>query len=104
MSDGESSSLRPGTGDFSLLVGVEGGADLVDLGAMDADGLVENLGGDVELVGPVGHVRRDFRVNLVRIVGGLGVFFMGSVGLVGFRLLLVFYGLVFGHARASCTD
>jgi hypothetical protein len=34
----------------------EGGADLVDVGAVDANGLVEDLAGDVELFRPVGDV------------------------------------------------
>jgi hypothetical protein len=38
---------------------------------------VEDLGGDVELVGPVGHVGGDFGVDLVGVVGALGVFFVG---------------------------
>jgi len=82
---------------------VKGGADLVDFGAVGADGFVEDLGGDVELVGPVGHVGGDFGVDLVGVVGALGVFFVGCVGFVGFGLLLVFCGLVFGHCGASCT-
>jgi hypothetical protein len=70
-------------------VGVEGGADLVDLGAVDADGFVEDLGGDAELVGPVGHVGGDLGVDLVGVVGALGGFFVGGVGLVGFGCVVV---------------
>jgi hypothetical protein len=79
-------------------VGVEGGADLVDLGAVDADGLVEDLGGDVELVRPVSHVGGDFGVDLFGVVGAGGVVFVGAVGLVGFGLVVVL-----GHGEASCT-
>ena len=78
------------------LVGVEGGADFVDLGAVDADGLVEGLGGDVELVGPVGHVGGDLGVDLLGVVGACGVFFVRGVGLVGFRCVVVL-----GHCCSS---
>lgn len=47
---------------------VEGGADLFDVGAVDADGFVELFAGDVELFGPVGDVRRHFRIDLFGIV------------------------------------
>ena len=84
-------------------MGVEGGADLFYLGAVDADGFVEDLGGDVELVGPVGHVGGDFGVDIVGVVGALGVVFVGGVGFGFFGLLFVLYGIVFGHGGASCT-
>ena len=42
-----------GSGGF---VGMEGGADLVDVGSVGADGLVEGVSGDAELFGPVGDV------------------------------------------------
>jgi len=79
-------------------VGMEGGADLVDLGAVDADGFVEDLGGDVELVGPIGHVGGDLGVDLFGVVGAGGVFFVGGVGFVGFGCVVVL-----GHREASCT-
>ena len=85
-------------------MGVEGGADLVDFGAVDADGFVEDLGGDVELVGPVGHVGGDLGVDLVEVVGSLGVVFVGGVGRGFLGLLFVLYGIMFGHRGASCTD
>ena len=87
----------------SGLVGVEGGADLVDLGAVDADGFVEDLGGDVELVGPVGHVGGNLGVDLVGVVRSLGVVFVGGVGRWFLGLLFVFDRIVFGHRGASCT-
>jgi hypothetical protein len=62
----------------------EGGADLVDVGAVDADGLVEGLAGDVELFGPVGDVGGDFGVDLFGIAGAFGVVFVEGVELVGF--------------------
>ena len=74
----------------SGLVGVEGGADLVDLGAVDADGFVEDLGGDVELVGPIGHVGGDLGVDLFGVVGAGGVVFVGGVGRWFLGLLFVF--------------
>jgi hypothetical protein len=74
-------------------VGVEGGADFVDVGAVDADGFVEDLGGDAELVGPVGHVGGDLGIDVVGVVGTFGVLFVGGVGLVGFGCVVVL-----GHA------
>ena len=48
---------------------VEGGADLVDVGSVDADGFVELFAGDVELFGPVGDVGCHFGVDLFGVVG-----------------------------------
>jgi len=79
-------------------VGVEGGSDLVDLGSVNADGFVEDLGGDAELVGPVGHVGGDLGVDLVRVVRSLGVLFVGGVWFVCFGCFVVL-----GHGWASCT-
>jgi len=76
-------------------------ADFLDVGAVGADGLVELLAGDVELFGPIGDVGGEFGVDLVGIVRALGVVFMRCVGSVLFRLLLVFVGLIFGHAGTS---
>ncbi len=42
-------------GEADLMM-LEGGADFFDRGAMDADGFVEDLSGDLELVGPVTDV------------------------------------------------
>jgi hypothetical protein len=61
----------------------EGGADLVDVGAVGADGFVEGLTGDVELFGPVGDVGGDFGVDLFRVAGALGVVFVDGVEFVG---------------------
>jgi len=85
---------RPGGGG---LVGMEGGADLVDLGAVDADGFVKDLGGDAELVGPVGHVGGDLGVDDVGVVRSLGVVFVGGVGFDFLGLLFVLYGIMLGH-------
>src|ERR1017187_2148477 len=71
----------------------EGGADLVDVGAMGADGFVEGLAGDVELLGPVGDVGGDFGVDLFRVAGALGVVFVDGVELMGFGGVVVL-----GHA------
>ena len=51
----------------SLSVVGEGGADLVDVGAVGADGFVEGLAGDVEFFGPVGDVGGDFGLDLVGV-------------------------------------
>jgi len=77
----------------SLSVVGEGGADLVDVGTVDADGFVEDLAGDVELFGPVGDVGGDFRVDLLGVAGALAVLFVGGVGLVGLGCVVVL-----GHA------
>ena len=74
----------------------EGGADLVDVGAVGADGFVEDLAGDVELPGPVGDVGGDFGVDLFWIAGALGVVFVGGVEFVGLGGVVVF-----GHAGSS---
>ena len=42
----------------------EGGAEFDDVGAVGADGLVEEVSGDVELLGPIGDVGGDFGVDL----------------------------------------
>ena len=47
----------------------EGGADLDDVGAVGADGLVEDVAGDVELLGPVGDVGGDLGIDL-GVAGG----------------------------------
>ena len=52
---------------------VERGADLVDVGAVGADGFVELLAGDLELRGPVGDVGGHFGVDLLGVVGALDV-------------------------------
>jgi len=52
---------------------VEGGADLFDVGSVDADGFVELFAGDVELVGPVGDIGCHFGVDLFGVVGRLNV-------------------------------
>ena len=78
--------------------GREGGADLVDLGTVDADGFVEDLGSDAELVGPVGHVGGDLRVDLLGVMGAGGVVFVCGVGFVDFGCVVVL-----GHREASCT-
>jgi len=54
-------------------VGVEGGADLFDVGAVDADKLVEPCAVDAELVRPVGDVGGHFWVDLFGVVGGFDV-------------------------------
>ena len=47
----------------------DGGADFVDVGAVDADGFVEDLAGDVEFLGPVGDVGGGFGVISLRLLG-----------------------------------
>ena len=61
------------SGVSSGVVGVECGAHLVDAGAVGADGFVELLAGDAELVGPVGDVGCHFRVDLFGVVGAFDV-------------------------------
>jgi hypothetical protein len=67
------------------LFGVEGGADLLDVSAVGADGFVELVAGDVELFGPEGDVGGHFGVDLFGIVGALGVFFVKGVGFVAYE-------------------
>ena len=54
-------------------VGVEGGSDLVDVGAVGTDGFVELLAGDAELVGPVGDVGCHFGIDDLGVVGAFDV-------------------------------
>ena len=54
-------------------VGVEGGTDLVDVSAVGADGFVELLAGDAELVGPVGDVGCHFGIDDFGVVGAFDV-------------------------------
>jgi hypothetical protein len=55
------------SGDFVVL---EGGSDLVDVGAVDAHGFTELVAGDVELFGPVADVGGHFGVDDFGVVGG----------------------------------
>jgi hypothetical protein len=80
---------------------VEGGADLFDVGSVGADGFVELVAGDLELVSPVGDVGGHFGVDLFRIVGAFeGVVFVEGVGFV--TLAGLFFGIaMFGDGIAS---
>ena len=49
----------------------ERGAKGGDVDAVGADGLVEEVAGDVELLGPVGDVGGDFGLDLVGVHGNL---------------------------------
>ena len=73
---------------------VERGADLVDVGAVGADGLMQRIAGDTKLLRPVGDIRGQLGVDLLGIVRSLGVFLVRGVRGVLFRDLLV---LVFGQ-------
>jgi hypothetical protein len=71
-------------------VGVEGGADLVDVGAVTADELVELVACDAERFGPVGDVGSHFGVDLLGVVRALGgVVFFEGVGFVDFGIVAV---------------
>jgi hypothetical protein len=77
---------------------VEGGTDLFDVGAVDADGFVELVAGDVELFGPVMDVGRHLGVDLFRVMGaglGFGVLGVGGAefGFLDF-FVLVRFGVV----------
>jgi hypothetical protein len=47
----------------------KGGADLVDVGAVDADGFMELRAGDAKLLRPVGDVGRHLGIDLFGVVG-----------------------------------
>lgn len=68
---------------------MEGGADFFDVGSMRADGFVELIAGDAELLRPVGDVRRHLGVDVFAVVGAFCVFFVESVGFVGFGSVVV---------------
>jgi hypothetical protein len=71
-------------------VRVKGGADLVDVGAVTADELVELVTCDAELFGPVGDVGRHFGVDLLGVMRALGgVVFFEGVGFVDFGIVAV---------------
>ena len=67
-----------GSGEVDGVVG-EGGSEFDDVGAVGADGLVEEVSGDVELPGPKGDVGGDFGVDL-GFAGG------DFVAVLGFRV------------------
>ncbi len=58
---------------------MQGGADLVDVDAVSADGLVESVAGDAELFGPVGDIGGQLGVDDLRVVRTFGVFFVQGV-------------------------
>ena len=68
------------------MVRLEGGADLGDVGAVSADGVVELFAGDAELVGPVGNVGGQLGVDLVGVVRALVVLLVRGMGLAGLGL------------------
>jgi hypothetical protein len=71
-------------------VGVEGGANLLDVSAVTADERVELIACDAELFGPVGDVGRHFGVDLLGVVRALGgVVFFEGVGFVDFGIVVV---------------
>ena len=80
-----------GSGEVDFVLG-EGGAEGGDVDAVGADGLVEEFGGDVELLGPVGYVGSNFGLDLVGVHGdlvavlGFGVLDGGGGGDDGFGL------------------
>jgi hypothetical protein len=53
---------------LGFLVGVEGEAELVDVGPVGLDGAVELLAGDLELGGPIGDVGGHLRVNFLGVM------------------------------------
>jgi hypothetical protein len=74
---------------------MEGGPDLIDVGAVGADGFVEPIAGHAELLGPVGDVGGHLGVDLFGVVRTFDVIFVASMGLVGLRGVLVLSHPVF---------
>jgi hypothetical protein len=74
----------------------EGGADLFDVGAVDADGFVELRAGDAKLFRPVGDVGGHLGIDLFGVVGACVSLGVLGVGGTEFRLLDFF---VFVRAR-----
>jgi hypothetical protein len=71
-------------------MGAEGGADLVDVGAVGANGFVELVAGDAELFGPICNVGGHFGIDLFEVVRALGgVVFVKGVGFVAFGSVVV---------------
>ena len=82
---------------------LEGGADLVDVGAVDAHGFAELVAGDVELFGPVADVGGHFGVNLFGVVRALGgVVLVEGVGFVGFGCVVMFGDFGSSFRGSSC--
>jgi hypothetical protein len=72
------------------------------MGAVGADGFVEGLAGDAELVRPEGDVRGELGVDLFRVMGGEVGFGVGGVrgagfGLLDFFVLVGAVGIGLGH-------
>ncbi len=74
---------------------MECGTDLVDMRAMAADGLVQRVAGNPELLGPVRDIRGQLGVDHLGIVGSLGVFFLDGVRGVLFGFVVVFGQVIF---------
>jgi hypothetical protein len=71
-------------------MGVDGSADLVDVGAVTTDKLMELVARYAELFGPVGDIGRHFGVDLLGVMRSLGgVVFFDDVGLVDFGIVAV---------------
>jgi hypothetical protein len=88
--------VRRGPPGLAGFVVGEGGADLFDVGAVDADGFVELCAGDAKLFRPVGDVGRHLRIDLFGVVGACVSFGVLGVGGAELRLLDFF---VFVRAR-----
>lgn len=66
------------------------------MGSVDADQVMQLVSRDAELVGPVGDIGSQLRVDLFQIVRPRVVLFVHRVRLVRLRLLLVLV-IVLGH-------
>ena len=76
---------------------MERGTDFVDVGAVGADGVVEDFTGDTKLFGPVRNIRGELGVDDFGVVRAGGVLLVWSVRGVFFRSLAV----IFGHRLSS---
>jgi len=71
-------------------VGVKGGSDFFDVGAVTADERVELIACDAELFRPVGDVGRHLGVDLLGVVRAFGgMVFLDGMGFVDFGIVVV---------------
>jgi hypothetical protein len=83
---------------------MEGYPDFLYMGTVTANGFVELIPSDAELVGPVGNIRCHFWIDLFRIMWTLFVFFVNRVRLVRFWCIVMLGHLIFPFVLLSVDD
>ena len=82
---------------------MEGGAHLVDMRAVGADGLVKLVAGDAELFGPVSDVGGELGVDDLGVMRAFGsdVFVTGVRRVLFGGLFVLVFGIVMGQGASS---